>query len=140
MDFRDHYNLQRHYNRKKKCVPIGTVIEKPKWYCECCDRSFSCKSHYTAHLKTLIHARISSERASRVECEPEENLNQSDSSQTVGQSNLTDEIANDGEVDHVRPSVQSSQLDRGASSDFSYISEVQTSMMRRHMPFSRPSL
>ena len=56
--FRDHKDLQRHYDRKKKCVPIGTVIERPEWYCETCKTAFSNKSNYTAHLKTQIHERL----------------------------------------------------------------------------------
>ena len=56
--FRDHCNLQQHYDKKKKCVPVGTVIEKPEWYCETCKTAFSNKSNYTAHLKTQIHERL----------------------------------------------------------------------------------
>ena len=57
VDFRDHFNLQRHYDKKKKCVPVGTVIEKPEWYCECCKTPYSTRGNYTAHLKTKTHER-----------------------------------------------------------------------------------
>ena len=56
--FRDHHNLQQHYDRKKKCTPLGTLIDKPRWFCEPCKRPFSNKSHHTAHLKTRTHARM----------------------------------------------------------------------------------
>ena len=54
--FRDHTDLQRHYDKKKKCVPLGTVI-KPELFCECCKTAFSNKSNYTAHLRTKTHER-----------------------------------------------------------------------------------
>ncbi len=57
-DFRDHHNLQRHYDRKKKCVPVGTVVETPENYCDVCKASFSNKSNYTAHLKSKLHERL----------------------------------------------------------------------------------
>ena len=56
--FRDHHDLQRHYDKKKKCVAIGTVVEVPEWYCVPCKTPFSNKSHYTAHLKTQLHERM----------------------------------------------------------------------------------
>ena len=56
--FRDHHDLQRHYDKKKKCVAVGTIVEAPEWYCVPCKKPFSNKSHYTAHLRTQLHARM----------------------------------------------------------------------------------
>ena len=55
--FRDHYALQTHYDRKIKCVPIGTAVPT-KWVCEPCKQPFTTKGHYEAHLKTKTHLRM----------------------------------------------------------------------------------
>ena len=56
--FRDHYDLQRHYDKKKKCIAIGTVVDRPEWYCEACKRPFTTKGHYQVHLKSQLHERL----------------------------------------------------------------------------------
>ena len=58
--FRDHFNLQQHYDKKKKCVAVGTVVATPEWYCETCKRPFSTKGHYQVHLKSQLHERLTS--------------------------------------------------------------------------------
>ena len=60
-NFRDHHDLQRHYDKKKKCVAVGTVVEPLQLYCEPCKKSFSNKSHLTAHLKTQSHERMTTD-------------------------------------------------------------------------------
>ena len=57
-NFRDHFNLQRHYDKKKKCVPVGTVVEPPDLYCATCVTSFSTKGNYMIHLKSKLHERL----------------------------------------------------------------------------------
>ena len=56
--FRDHCNLQQHYDKKKKCVAVGTVVATPEWYCEPCKRPFSSKGNYLVHLKSQLHERL----------------------------------------------------------------------------------
>ena len=56
--FRDHCDLQRHYDKKKKCVAVGTVVATPEWYCEDCKRPFTTKGHYQVHLKSQLHERL----------------------------------------------------------------------------------
>lgn len=60
-DFRDHYGLQRHYDKKKKCVSVGTVVEEPEWHCVPCKSSFSTKGNYTIHLKSKLHERMTAD-------------------------------------------------------------------------------
>ena len=56
--FRDSFNLQQHYDKKKQCVAVGTVVAPTEWYCESCKRPFSTKGHYDTHLKSQLHQRM----------------------------------------------------------------------------------
>ena len=118
--FRDHNDLQRHYDRKNRCKAVDEAQENAEWHCDCCEKPFSTKSNYTAHLKTKSHERIASERATRAECDSERRSNTINPTETAGPSNLADEIVKDSEVTTVGPSVQSepNALDRKSSSDF----------------------
>ncbi len=55
--FPDNAKLQRHYNIKKPCVAVGTIVELPEWRCEPCNTSFSSNGNLKAHLETQVHKR-----------------------------------------------------------------------------------
>ena len=61
---RDNHDLQKHLDKKKKCVPVETHVEpaaEPKrWHCEPCKSTFSSLGNYNAHLNTKSHKRITS--------------------------------------------------------------------------------
>ena len=60
---RDHHDLQKHYDRKKKCTAIDETPAQPQmsWFCEPCKQSFSTKGNYLSHLKTRTHERMTKE-------------------------------------------------------------------------------
>ena len=61
---RDNHDLQKHLDKKKKCVPVETpvepAVEPKKWHCEPCKSTFSSLGNYNAHLNTKSHKRITS--------------------------------------------------------------------------------
>lgn len=61
---RDNHDLQKHLDKKKKCVPVETPVEpaaEPKrWHCEPCKSTFSSQGNYKSHLNTQSHKRITS--------------------------------------------------------------------------------
>lgn len=86
--FPDHYKLQRHYDKKKKCVSIGTIVEPSNFYCESCNTSYTNKSHYAAHLKTKLHERMSTIHITNSNIENSFNTNQINNNVNI-QINLT---------------------------------------------------
>ncbi len=73
--FRDHYDLQRHYDKKKKCVAVGTVVATPEWYCDTCKRPFSNKGNYNVHLRSQLHERLTAAAAGTVVTNHVNNVN-----------------------------------------------------------------
>ena len=59
---RDNHDLQKHLDRKKKCIAIDEVSTTPpssrKFFCEPCKQAFSTKGNYLSHLKTRSHERM----------------------------------------------------------------------------------
>lgn len=63
---RDHHDLQKHYDRKKKCIAIDETLSQPQtsWSCEPCRQTFTTKGNFLSHLKTRTHERMTGENTS----------------------------------------------------------------------------
>jgi hypothetical protein len=129
-DFRDHYGLQRHYDKKKKCVAVGTVVEEPEWHCVPCKSSFSTKGNYTIHLKSNLHERMTTDTSAV-------NVTNNNSRVTNNNDNSTNIVNNTQIINNIQINLTPRDI---TSLDYDYLPSLTAQELKKELGLDMKNL